>query len=242
MKVLLPLAIALPLFAGDFEDFTGSSRNYTQRNAACLALRGNRAPEVIGALRLALDNPNLQSCAGADLRVAGAVSELLDALEHDADPTARAVAARELGVLHEPSALQPLRRAAEDRDILVASNAIEGLMRYADRSSAPQLREIALLGGVTTALSLDILVDWGDPQAPFIARKLVAHKDPGDQLVGIRALGLTGDASDVPKLRDLETNDTMLGSGSRGFGLMPAISIARAARTAIDNIEKRAAR
>jgi hypothetical protein len=33
-----------------------------------------------------------------------------------------------------------------------------------------------------------------------------------------------------------------MGAGSRGFGLMPAVSISRAARTAIANIEKRAAR
>ena len=43
-------------------------------------------------------------------------------------------------------------------------------------------------------------------------------------------------------LRQMAKDDTMLGSGSRGFGLMPAISIARAAQTAIANIEQRAAK
>jgi len=60
--------------------------------------------------------------------------------------------------------------------------------------------------------------------------------------VGIRVVGLMGDASDLPKLRALGKNDMAMGSGSRGFGLMPAISLARAAKTAIEAIEKRAGR
>jgi hypothetical protein len=241
MKTVLLIALALPLWAGDFENFTDNGLNYTQRNTACFALRGDQSPGTITAMRQALDNSNLQACAGTNLRVAGAAAELLSALERDKDPTARAVAARELGAFQKPEYLAVLRRAAEDHDVLVASNAIEGLMRYQDRSSAPQLREIALLGGVMTALALDILIDWQDPEVAAVGRKLIARKEPGDRLVGIRAVGLAGDASDLPQLRDLAKDDTMMGAGSRGFGLMPAVSISRAARTAIANIEKRAA-
>jgi len=242
MKIVFAVAAAaLPMLAGSFETFTDNSLNYTQRNTACFALRGNKEPETIAAMREALDNSNLQSCAGTNLRVAGAVSELLSALEQDKDPTARAVAARELGTLQKPEYLAPLRKAAEDRDVLVASNAIEGLMRYEDRSSAPQLRQISMLGGVMTALALDILIDWHDTQVASIGRALMTHKEPGDELVGIRAVGLTGDSSDLPALRTLEKDDTMLGAGRRGFGLMPAVSISHAARTAIQNIERRAA-
>jgi hypothetical protein len=239
MRILLVVLAALPLFAGDFENFTDNSLNYTQRNTACFALRGNRAPETVAAMRQALDNSNLQACAGANLRVAGAAPELLNALEQDKDPTARAVAARELGTLQKPEYLAPIRRAAEDRDVLAASNAIEGLMRYEDHSSAPQLREISLLGGVMTALALDILIDWHDPEVAAIGRTLIARKDPGDQLIGIRAVGIAGDVSDLPRLRQMEKDDTMMGSGSRGFGLMPAVSISHAARTAIENIGQR---
>jgi HEAT repeat protein len=238
-KALLLLATALPLAAGEFENFTDTALNYTQRNTACFALRGNRSPEVVAALRMALDNSNLQQCAAADLRAAGASADLLDALQRDKDTTARAAAARELGTMQKPEFLAVLEEAARDRDPLVASNAIEGLMRYEDRSSVPQLRRIALVGGIQSTLALDILIDWHDPAVVEIGRKLVAGKEPADELVGIRAIGLTGDASDLPRLKELAKSEGELNSGSRGFGLMPAISLARAARTAIANIEQR---
>jgi hypothetical protein len=240
MKLSLLLIAALPLAAGDFETFTDNALNYTQRNAACAALKGNRSPEAVAAFRSALDNAALQSCAAAGLRAAGASAELLNALQTDSDPGARAAAARELGTMQKPEFLPALRAAAQDRDILVVTNAIEGLMRYEDHSSAPQLREVALLGGMQSTLALDILIDWRDPGVIEIGRRLMDSKEPADQLIGIRAAGLAGDASDLPRLKELMKNDMQLNSGSRGFGLMPAISLAHAARTAIENIEKRA--
>jgi HEAT repeat protein len=239
MKIAVFLIAVLPALGADLETFTDNALNATQRNTACLALRGNRQPEVVAALRSALDSPKLQACAGANLRIAEAVGELLNALE-EKDPSARAVAARELGAMQRPEFLAPLRKAAEDRDLLVASNAVEGLVRYEDHSSAPQLREIARLGGVLTSLAVDTLVDWHDAEVLPIARQLILHKEPGDQLIGIRAIGITGDSTDLPKLRDLVKDDTALSTGSRGFGLMPSISISRAARTAIQHIEARA--
>jgi HEAT repeat protein len=242
VKIFLCLIAALPLAAGDFESFTDRALNYTQRNAACLALRGNRSPEVVAAMQSALDNASLQACAAANLREAGAVAELLEALRHDRDPGARAAAARELGTTQKPEFLPALREAAQDRDVLVVSNAIEGLMRYENRSSAPQLREIALLGGMQSTLAMDILIDWHDPEVLTVGRKLMAGREPADQLIGIRAVGIAGDASDLPRLNELMKSDMQLNAGSRGFGLMPAISLARAARTAIANIQQRAAR
>jgi hypothetical protein len=148
----------------------------------------------MAAMRSALSNPKLQACAGVNLRIGGAQGELLSALE-DKDPTVRAVAARELGATQNHEFLAPLRKAAEDRDLLVASNAVEGLVRFEDHASIPQLREIALLGGVLTSLAVDTLVDWHDPEVLGIARKLVTRKEPGDQLIGVRVIGLTGDAT-----------------------------------------------
>jgi HEAT repeat protein len=189
----------------------------------------------VAAMRASLENTRLQACAAANLRVAGASKELLDALSAS-DPTARAVAARELGAMQKPVFIAPLRKAADDRDLLVASNAIEGLVRYEDHSTAPQLREIALMGGVLTSLALDTLIDWHDPEVLAIGRKLIIRDAPGDQLAGIRAIGLTGDESDLSKLKELSKDDKTLASGGRGFGLMPAISISRAAKIAIRNI------
>jgi HEAT repeat protein len=240
MKSLLIFALAAPLLAGNLETFTDGSLNYTQRNAACLALRGDKSEEAVTAMRAALTNINLQACAAANLRVAGAHAILAEALGGQ-EPSARAVVARELGVLQMPQYLAALRKAADDQDLLVASNAVEGLMRYEDHSSAPQLREIAALGGVMTSLAVNALTDWEDPDVLAIARRLIARRDPGDQLVGIRTIGQMGDASDLDALRELMKNDTQMGQGSRGFGLMPPISIGRAARTAMENIEKRAA-
>ena len=243
MKLALLLVVAVPVFAGDISGdintFTDNSLNATQRNTACVALRGVKTPEVIAAMRSALDSVKLQACAGTNLRVAGANEELLNALE-DKDPTARAVAARELGSTQKHEFLVPLRKAAEDKDLLVASNAVEGLVRYEDHASIPQLREIAMLGGVLTSLAIDTLVDWHDPEVLVIARQLITRKEPGDQLIGVRVIGLTGNASDLPKMRELAKDETALSGGSRGFGLMPAVSISRAAKTAVQGIEARA--
>jgi hypothetical protein len=232
MKLALLFVTALPLLAGDLETFTDNALNSTQRNTACLALRGNKTPEVVAAMRSAMVNSKLQACAGANLRIAGMNEELLSALE-EKDPSARAVAARELGTTQKHEFLAPLR---------MASNAVEGLVRYEDHSSAPQLREITMLGGVLTSLAIDTLVDWHDPEVLNIARKLIDHKEPGDQLIGVRVVGLTGDATDLPKLRELAKDATALSGGSRGFGLMPAISISRAAHTAVLTIEARASK
>ena len=238
MKLLVFLLAATPLIAGDLETFTDNALNYTQRNTACFSLRGKKTPEVVLAMRSALENASLQACAAANLRAAGAYKELLNALQESKDPGARAAAARELGTAQQPEFLGPLAEAAKDRDVLVASNAIEGLMRYADHSSAPQLREIALVSGIQTALALDILIDWQDPEVASLGRKLVARKNPADQLTGIRAIGLRGDKSDLPRLKDLAKDDQEMNAGSRGFGFMPAVSISRAAKTAIANLEK----
>jgi hypothetical protein len=95
------------------------------------------------------------------------------------------------------------------------------------------------MGGVMTSLAVNALTDWRDADVLPIGRKLMTHRDPGDQLAGIRAVGLMGDPSDLASLRDLMKNDEKIGQGSRGFGLMPAISIGRAARTAAENITQR---
>src|SRR5215472_18907851 len=72
MKNFALVLMAAPLFAGNLETFADSSLNSTQRNTACLALRGDRSEDTVAALRGALTNINLQACAAANLRIAGA--------------------------------------------------------------------------------------------------------------------------------------------------------------------------
>lgn len=241
MKSLVLLLAAAPLFAGNLERFTDLTLNQTQRNEACLALRGVKTPEVITAMRAALEDMRVQSCAATNLRLAGADKELINAL-HDSNPLVRAVAAREIGTMEKQEFLPELRKAVEDKDLLVQTNAIEGLVRYRDRSSAPALREIALMGGMLTSMAMDQLTQWNDEAVAPIGRKLVQRPQPGDLLAGIRALGVAGDKQDLPRLKELAKDDAMASAGGRGFGLMPAISISKAAQTAIARIEQRAAK
>ena len=240
MKIAALFVGVLPIFAADnLARFVDANLNQTQRNEACVTLRGDKSPEVIAAMRAALEDMRVQACAGMNLRLAGAGKQLLDGLS-DSNNMVRAVSARELGSMQKPEYIPALRKAAEDRDLLVQSNALEGLVRYDNRSTAPQLREIALLGGILTSLSLDALIEWHDPEIANIARKLLTRTEPGDLLAGIRALGIAGDKQDLPALKVFAKDDLGIGAGGRGFGLMPAISIGRAASTAIANIEKRA--
>lgn len=242
MKLLAVLfTFSASVFAGDLETFLDGKVHSTLRNEACQALAANHGAEVIKAMKDSLGNTELQACAGANLRKAGAVDELLSALS-DSDPTVRAVAAREMGVMEKPEFLEPLRRAADDQDILAASNALEGLVRYRDHSSAPLLREIAVKNGVLSTLALNTLIDWHDAEVVTIGRRLMAGTEPGELLAGIRAIGRTGDSTDLPALRNLAKDDTNLAGGGRSFGLMPAISISRAATMAIQNIEAGAGR
>lgn len=59
-------------------------------------------------------------------------------------------------------------------------------------------------------------------------------------LRAIRASATLGDASDLPSLREIAATETEeMSTRGRGFGFMPAISLSRAAKTAIARIESR---
>ncbi len=238
MKLSLML-LATTLFGGDFETFTDRGLEYPKRLNACRALRGEKAAGTLDAMRAAMDDTRLQQCAAANLAAAGAGERLADALS-GSDVGARAAAARELGNLRDPAYLPLLRKASEDPDPLVAGNAIEALIAGEPSAATPYLRELALQGGVATHLALGALAERRDSDALPAARKLLRRTDPGDQLAGIRVVGMLGDATDLPVLRTIAKNDTAMGGGNRGFGLMPAISLARAAKTAMDGIAARA--
>ncbi len=215
------------------------SLNVAQRNNACFELRGSTDPEVVATMRKALNDTSVRACAGTNLRKAGAVVELKDALG-DANFEVRALAARELGGFERPDLLPLLASAARDPQLLVAINAIEALSDYRDPVVLPYLLNIAKDGGLVGTAALDRAVTFHDPRVLETARLMLASKDVSDKLAAMRVLGEMGNQTDIPKLRAIQESETGLVSASaRGFGLIPAISLSRAAETTIEKIGTR---
>jgi HEAT repeat protein len=215
------------------------SLNVAQRNNACFELRGSTDPQVIATMRKALNDTPVRACAGTNLRKAGAIAELKDALG-DANFEVRALAARELGGFEKPDLLPLLASAARDPQLLVAINAIEALSDYRDPVVLPYLLNIAKDGGLVGTAALDRAVTFHDPRVLETARLMLASKDVSDKLAAMRVLGEMGNQTDIPKLRAIQESETGLVSASaRGFGLIPAISLSRAAETTIEKIGTR---
>ena len=215
------------------------SLNVAQRNNACFELRGSADPEVIATMRKALNDTNVRACAGTNLRKAGAIAELKDAL---GDPSfeVRALAARELGAFEKPELLPMLAAAARDPQMLVGINAVEGLADYRDAVVLPYLLNIARNGGLVGTAALDRAASFHDVRVLETARGLLASKDVSDKLAAMRVIGAMGDQTDIPNLRAIQKKETdMVSAAGRGFGLIPAISLSRAAETTIEKIGTR---
>src|SRR5258708_11515585 len=212
--------------------------NIAQRNDACYELRGVRSLEAIAALARALESPLVRACAVRNLREAGAVDELKAALAGD-DPEVRAAAARELGTFAKPELMELLARTARDPNLSVASNAFEGLTFYQDRAVLPYLLNLAEDGGPVAAMALSRAVEFADPSVLPIARRMMATRDVPLRLAALRAIGDLGNPSDLPALRALAAKAENATAGGRGFGLMPALDLSRAAQNAIHQIEQR---
>ncbi len=214
------------------------SLNVAQRNNACYELRGSTDGQVTGTMRKALSDPAVRACAGTNLRKAGAIAELRDAL---ADPNfaVRALAARELGGFEKPELLPELTAAARDSQLLVGINAVEGLASYRDAIVVPYLLSLAKDGGLVGTAALDRALAFHDPRALETARVLLGSKDVSDKLAAMRVIGAMGDQTDIPRLREVQKKETgSVSAAGRGFGLMPAISLSRAAETTIEKIAK----
>lgn len=242
MKSSLIFALVLPLMAStDFaEKMLDSKLTQAQRNDACFTLRGMATPEAIEANSKALRDPKVRSCAEENLRRAGAVDALKAALADD-NSEVRAVAARILGTFQRPELAPLIAKAGDDSQMLVATNALEGLSYYEDRSAVPYLLKLAKHTGVVGSLAMEQLIKLREPQAVAVARELMKSVDPADLLAAMRALGTMGEASDIPALEDVPKRfpDTTLSGAGRGFGFMPAISLDRAAKTSIEQIRAR---
>ena len=216
------------------------SLTVAQRNNACFELRGSTEPEVVAGMRKALGDTNVRACAGTNLRKAGAIAELKDALT-DQNFEIRALAARELGGFEKPELLPLLAAAAHDPQMLVGINAIEALANYRDAVVVPYLLDIAKGGGLVGTAALDRALTFpGDPRVLETARGLLRSKDVSDKLAAMRVMAAVGDGTDIPRLRDIQEKETgMVSAAGRGFGLIPAISLSRAAQTSIEKIQER---
>ena len=215
------------------------SLTVAQRNNACYELRGVAAPEAVAAERKSLSDGKVGACAGLNLRAVGAIEEFKDALSDQA-PEVRALAARFLGSFEMPELLPSLAAAARDPQLLVATNAVEGLANYREPVVVPYLLELAKSGGLVGAAALNRALQFNDAGVVDVARALLDQPDVSDRLAGMHALAMVGDATDLPKLREIARKETeAVGAQGRGFGFMPAISLSHAAQTTIEAIQKR---
>jgi HEAT repeat protein len=215
-----------------------SALTVAQRNDACYALRGQRTPEVIAQMRQAIDDPDVRACAARNLREAQAVPALIDALENGA-PDTRAAAARELAVLHDARALAPLGRAALDPNALVAASAIAALGDYESPAALPYLLKAAGSQSVAALTALEQASRLKDPAVLPAARAALEKDDVAGQVIALSILADLGDATDLPRLREMANHSEKVSVRGRGFGFMPAIDLARAAQNAITRIESR---
>ena len=222
--------------------------NASQRATACFELRGNSDPDVVNAMGRALEDPAVLSCAAENLRVVGAGSaaavETLKLALASRDAQVRAAAVRRLGTFQKPELLETIAQTATDENLLVATNALSGLMEYRDPAVAsmaiPYLAGLANKGGMIGDMALDRLAQLQSATALGIARELLRSSQVPDQLYAMRVMGAFGDASDLEPLEKIaKSGPESLSQRARGFGFMPAINIARAAQSAMESIRSR---
>ncbi len=209
-----------------------------QRNNACYALRGDRTPETVASMRAALAVESVRACAARNLREAGAIDELKNALTAP-EPEVRAVAARELGGFERPDLIAPLVKAAHDPSMLVATNAVMGLGQYHDRAVLPYLLDLAAGNSAAGVAALSRAARVDEPATLPVARQLLSGNDMARKLLSLMIVGDCGDSSDLPRLREIAAKSQPLGAPGRGFGLLPALDLSRAAKNAIETIGKR---
>ncbi|HLN00004.1 MAG TPA: HEAT repeat domain-containing protein [Bryobacteraceae bacterium] len=231
-------ALALHAQDANISRMLDGKLNISQRNDACYALRDVRSPEALAAFARALESPTVRACAARNLREAGAVDAFKSALA-GSDPEIRAVAARELGAMTRPELMDVLAQTARDPNLMIATNAFEGLSHYQDRAVLPYLLNLADNGGLVAAMALSRAVAFADPSVLAVARRLMATKDVPLRLAALRAIGDLGDHSDLPELRQLAAKAESAAPAGRGFGLVPPLDLSRAAQNAIRQILSR---
>ncbi len=238
---LATLLLALPLIASNFtERMLDPKLTQAQRNDACFSLRGDASKEAIEANAKAFRDSKVRSCAEENLRRVSAVDHLTAALKDD-DADVRAAAARILGTFERPELAPLIAKAAEDSQMLVATNAIEGLSYYRDRTAVPYLLALGRRTGIVGSLAIEQLIQLKEPRALELGRELMKSDDPADLMAAMRILGTLGDKGDVAALEAVAKRfpEATLSSAGRGFGFMPAISLDHAAKASIQQIRSR---
>jgi HEAT repeat protein len=228
-------AAALALLIVTMMDDKGT---VAQRNDACYALRGQRSAEVVSALTAALSDKAVRVCAARDLREAGAVDALLEGLA-GSDADTQMAAARELGELRDPRALEALGSVALSDNVLLASSAVSALGAYEGKAALPYLLRAAGQSGVSGVTALELAARSHDPAVLALARHVLDKGDIATQVIALAIIADLGDSGDLPKLRELAAHSDPVYSRGRGFGFMPPIDLARAAQTAIGKITAR---
>jgi HEAT repeat protein len=209
-----------------------------QRNDACYALRGQGSTEVVSALQGALVDKTVRVCAARDLREAGAVDALLEGLA-GSDADTQMAAARELGELRDPRALEALGSVALSDNVLLASSAVSALGAYEGKTALPYLLRAAGQSSVSGVAALELAARSHDPAVLALARHVLDKGDIAAQVIALAIIADLGDTEDLPKLRELAAHSDPVYSRGRGFGFMPPIDLARAAQTAIGKITAR---
>ncbi len=212
--------------------------NVSRRADACFELRGDKSPAAVAAMRKVLEVDSLRTCAGRNLREAGALTELKDALAGE-NPDVRALAARELGTFGRPEMLDALSKAARDPNVMVATSALQGLAEYQIPAVVPYLVDLARAGGMVGAMALRRAAQFKDPAVLPVARQLLGSGDATGRLDAIRVLADLGDSSDVAALRKIAENSEQLSMTGRGFGMMPGVDLSKAAAGAVESIRSR---
>lgn len=228
-------AAAIALLIATMMDDKGT---VAQRNDACYALRGQRSAEVVSALKGALADKSVRACAARDLREAGSVDALLEGLARS-DADTQMAAARELGELRDPRALEALGSVALSENVLLASSAVSALGAYDGKAALPYLLRAAEQSSVSSVTALELAARSHDSAVLTLARHVLEKGDVAAQVIALAIIGDLGDAGDLPKLRELAAHSDPVYSRGRGFGFMPPIDLARAAQTAIGKIGNR---
>lgn len=218
-----------------------AKRSVSQRADACFELRGDRSPAVLAAMRKTLETDSLRACAGRNLREAGAIDLLKNALGDDS-PDVRAIAARELGAFGRPDLLDALSKAGRDANVMVATSAVQGLSEYQIPGVVPYLLDVAKSGGMPGMMALRRAAQFKDPAVLPLARQLLARADATLRLDAIRILGDLGEPEDLAVLEQIAAKKEQLSPAGRGFGLMPGVDLSRAADNAAGQIRTRAAK
>jgi hypothetical protein len=116
---------------------------------------------------------------------------------------------------------------------------VMGLGQYHDRAVLPKLLDLAAGGGAVGVAALSRAAQFDEPAALPVARKLLSGIDPAGKLIALVIVADCGDSGDLPRLRELAAKSETVGTRGRGFGLMPALDVSRAAKNAIESIQKR---